>query len=76
MKCPACDGSLEEGFLYVRGFGGALFWGRGKDVGFLSRKGLEQIDLEGASLTGTRSQAVLEGWKCDRSATLTFRSKR
>ncbi|MGE5276633.1 MAG: PF20097 family protein [Acidobacteriota bacterium] len=76
MKCPSCDGGLEEGFLYVRGIGGALFWSSAKDVGFLSRQGLEQIDLSAASVTGTGTQAVLEAWKCDRCKMVGFRSKR
>ena len=53
MKCPACDGGLDQGFIYVRGIGGALFWARTKDIGFLARKGLEQIDLNAFSVTGT-----------------------
>jgi hypothetical protein len=76
MRCPSCDGVLGEGFLYVRGFGGALFWGSAKDVGFLSRQGLEQIDLDAASVTGTGTQAVLEGWRCDRCKMVAFRSNR
>ena len=76
MKCPACDGGLEQGFMYVRGIGGALFWGRTKESGFLSRKGLEQIDLNAASVTGTGMQAVLEAWRCDDCKILVFRSNR
>ena len=76
MKCPSCDRNLEEGFLYLRGIGGALFWGRAKDVGFLTRQGLEQIDLDAASVTGTRAQAVLEAWRCDRCKMVGFRSSR
>ena len=76
MKCPACDGGLDQGFIYVRGIGGALFWARTKDIGFLARKGLEQIDLNAVSVTGTGAQAVLEAWRCDGCKILVFRSNR
>jgi hypothetical protein len=74
MNCPACGKELESGFLYVRGVGGALFWSRTKDVGFLSRKGLEQIDLGAASVTGTGTQAVIESWRCGGCGTILFRT--
>jgi hypothetical protein len=76
MRCPQCDQALASGFLYVRGVGGALFWGSGRDVGFLSRKGLEQIDLDAVSVTGTGAQAVVESWRCNGCGIVAFRGKR
>jgi hypothetical protein len=76
MKCPACERTLVNGFLYVRGVGGALFWGAAADVGFLSRKGLEQIDLTALSVTGTGTQAVIEAARCEGCGVIAFRARR
>ena len=76
MKCPSCGRDLDQGFLYVRGLGSALFWSPDKETSFWSRLGLEQVDLAAASVTGVGSQAVLEAWRCGGCAMVTFRSSR
>jgi hypothetical protein len=76
MTCSVCGGGMEQGFMYVRGIGGAVFWGGTRDVGFLSRKGLEQIDLGAVSVTGTGAQAVVDAWRCNPCKMLAFRSSR
>lgn len=76
MKCSACGGDLDQGFMYVRGIGGALFWSRNKDTSFWSRQELEQVDLAAVSMTGVGAQAVLEAWRCSSCKMLTFRSVR
>jgi hypothetical protein len=75
MNCPKCGATMASGFLYVRGVGGALFWGESPDVGFLSRKGLEQIDLSAVSLAGTGTQAVIESWRCGGCGIVAFRGE-
>lgn len=74
MKCPKCEKKMEGGFVYVRGFGSALFWSQRKDARFWSRKGLEQIDLRAVSLTGIGAQAVIEAWRCADCKMLSFHS--
>ena len=74
MKCPACNKDMESGFLYVRGFGGSLFWSNSKDTGFLSKKDLEHIDLSKLSVTGTGTQGVLPAFRCTSCTTITFKS--
>jgi len=64
LKCPSCETGLEPGFLYLRGIDGALFWSARGDTGMLSRKRLEQIELDKISTTGTGCQAVIEAWRC------------
>jgi hypothetical protein len=61
MTCPECKNEMEAGFLYVRGFGGFLFWGTRKDAKFLSRRDLIQIDLGKLSVIQPRAQAVPPG---------------
>lgn len=75
MNCPDCDGEMQNGGLYVRGFGGSLFWSPQKDIGFVSRKGLEQIDLSEVSLTPTAGQAVLDSWRCNGCGWIAFGSR-
>ncbi len=74
MKCPSCAAEMSEGFLYVRGIGGAMFWSGSETASFLSRQDLVQIDLERASVRPVGTQAVLKAWSCMRCAMLTFRS--
>jgi len=64
LKCPSCGTNLEPGFLYVRGVGGALFWSEHGDTGMMSRKNLEQIQLDKISISGTGAQAVIEAGRC------------
>jgi len=65
---------MENGFLYVRGFAGSLYWGKTKDTKFLSRRELEQIDLSKLSLTGVSTQAVLAASRCLSCGTLAFKA--
>ena len=74
MKCPACTEVMIEGFLYVRGIGGALFWSRSGTASFFSRKDLEQVDLRKASVKPVGAQAVLQAWSCRKCGMLAFRS--
>ncbi len=76
MNCPACSAKMGEGFIYVRGIGGSLFWSKSKTVSFFSRKELEQVDLTKLSVTPTGMQAVLEACRCPSCGVLAFRSRR
>lgn len=73
LKCPSCETGLEPGFLYLRGIGSALFWSEHGDTGIMSRKNLEQIQLDKISLTGTGAQAVIESWRCPDCDFICFR---
>ncbi len=73
LNCPACERNLEQGFLYVRGIGSALFWSEHGDTGMMSRKNLEQIMLDKISTTGTGAQAVIEAWRCPDCEIISFR---
>jgi hypothetical protein len=75
MKCPACNNEMEPGFLYVRGFGGSLFWSNSKETGFFSRKDLEQVDLSKLSVTGTAIQGVLAAFRCSSCKYVLFKSE-
>jgi hypothetical protein len=72
-KCPSCESDLEDGYLYARGLGAALFWSHHGDTGIWSRKNLQQIDLDKISITGTGGQAVIAAWQCPRCEMLCFR---
>ena len=73
MKCSRCDDDMENGALYLRGFGGSLSWSVNKDVRFLSKKTLEQIHLGKLSITGSaNSQAVIDGWRCPKCKIVAF----
>ena len=74
MNCPSCGAGMEDGAIYVRGFGGALFWSLRKDAGFTSRKGLDQLDLDRISIVPTRAQAIIEGWRCPSCHLIAFNS--
>lgn len=74
MPCPQCNHELESGFLYVRGFGSSLCWGWDSTTGFLSRRGLEQIDLTNMSVTGTASQGVPQAKRCTGCSAIVFES--
>ena len=74
MKCPACAGDMSDGFLYVRGIGGAMFWSTSGTGSFLSRNDLVQIDLERVSVRPIGTQAVLKAWSCMKCGMLAFRS--
>ena len=73
IKCPACEGDLEKGFLYVRGIGSALFWSKRGDTSLISRKELQQIDLGQISTTGAGGQVVVEAWLCASCEFVCFR---
>lgn len=75
MKCPECGQDMESGFIYVRGLGGSLFWSKSKDTGFMSRKGLEQIDLRKISVTGLAAQGVVPAERCATCAMVAFKSE-
>lgn len=75
MNCPDCGEEMQPGFIYVRGMGGSLFWSKSKDIGFMSREGLEQIDLSKLSVSGTGTQAVVPGYHCDTCKTVSFKSE-
>ena len=64
MNCPSCETTLEKGFLYVRGFGGSLFWSTSGSTRFFSRRDLDPVNLGRLSTTPTGGQAVLEAWRC------------
>jgi Domain of unknown function (DUF6487) len=74
VKCPACTIDMSEGFLYVRGIGGALFWSKSGTASFFSRRDLEQVDLKKASVRPIGAQAVLQAWRCGKCGVLVFRS--
>jgi hypothetical protein len=74
MTCPECKNEMEAGFLYVRGFGGSLFWGTRKDAKFLSRRDLMQIDLGKLSVMRPRAQAVLPAGKCSKCGMVSFKA--
>ncbi len=76
MKCPECGNEMEKGYLYVRGLGVALYWGTQGDTSFLSRKGLQQIDLSKTSVVSPAAQAVLKAGKCAACGTLHFKAFR
>jgi hypothetical protein len=65
---------MEPGFLYIRGFGGSLFWSRSSDVPFYSRRGLDQIDLARLSTGGTATQAVVAATRCHTCFTVVFKA--
>ena len=73
MKCPSCSEEMSEGFLHVRGIGGAMFWSASGTGSFLSRNDLVQIDLERASVRPVGTQAVLKAWSCMKCGMLAFR---
>lgn len=74
MNCPDCAKGMENGYLYVRGLGGSLLWGKTKDTRLLSRRELEQIDLSKLSLTGVSTQAVVAAARCSGCGTLAFKA--
>ena len=76
MLCPSCMKDMESGFLYVRGFGGALFWSEAGNISFFSRRGLDQIDLTNLSVTGTGAQAVLAAARCPACTMIAFETGR
>ena len=76
MKCSKCDHDMENGALYLRGFGASLFWSAKTDVNFLSKKGIEQIHLGKLSITGSaNSQAVIDSWRCPTCKIVSFDTK-
>ena len=74
MKCPECGNEMEKGYLYVRGFGGSLYWGSNKDTSFFSRRGLQQIDLSKMSVVSPAAQAVLEASQCGTCRAVYFKA--
>jgi hypothetical protein len=66
---------MKNGGLYVRGFGGSLFWSDRKDVGALSRSDLEQVDLGAISLKPTGAQAVIDSWRCAGCGMIAFKAQ-
>ena len=45
MTCPECKKEMDAGYLYIRGAGGALFWGITKDVGILHARGPDPAEF-------------------------------
>ena len=72
-SCPECKGHLEQGFVYVRGIGAAMFWSESGDTGLMSRKNLEQINLGNISETDAGAQAVIKAWRCPSCEFVCFR---
>jgi len=64
MNCSECSKEMEKGFLYVRGFGAALLWSDRQDTSAVSRRGMEQIDLAKVSVSPSRQQSVIHGFRC------------
>ncbi len=75
MNCPRCGKEMDDGFLYVRGVGGSLFWSDNGGVRFPSRSGLEQLDLSRLSTTPTGSQGILNAHRCDGCGLVAFGSR-
>ena len=71
---PECRSEMEAGYLYVRGLGGSLFWGRTKDARFYSRRDLMQIDLGKLSAIRPAAQAVLPAGKCSKCGMVSFKA--
>jgi len=65
---------METGYLYVRGFGGSLFWGTTKETKFYSRRDLMQIDLGKLSAIRPAAQAVLPAGKCGKCGMVSFKA--
>jgi Domain of unknown function (DUF6487) len=72
--CPECRNEMEAGYLYVRGLGGSLFWGRTKDARFYSRRDLMQIDLGKLIAIRPAAQAVLPAGKCSKCGMVSFKA--
>ncbi len=64
LKCPKCDAQTENGFMYVRGLGAAIFWSMSDRTRFFSRKDLNQLDLGHLSKTPVGAQAVIPAFRC------------
>ena len=73
MKCPECGKEMKDGFLYVRGVGGSLFWSTEGNVRFPSKRTLEQLDLSKLSATPTGAQGVLNASRCTDCGVLSLR---
>jgi len=65
---------METGYLYVRGFGGSLFWGTTKETKFYSRRDLMQIDLGKLSAIRPAAQAVLPAGKGGKCGMVSFKA--
>ena len=74
MNCPSCNIAFEKGFVYVRGFGGSLFWSTSGTTRFFSRKKLEQINLDELSTVRIGGQAVVPAWRCPSCHLIAFSS--
>ena len=67
---------MENGALYLRGFGVSLFWSTNKAVKLLSKKELEQIHLGKLSITGSaNAQAVINSWRCPNCKAVSLETK-
>lgn len=76
MKCSNCDNEMAHGALYLRGFAGSLAWSTNQEVGFLSKKDLQQINLGKLSMTGSAAtQAIIESWRCQSCDLVSFQTK-
>jgi len=74
--CPLCSSLLDRAFLYVRGISTALFRSSHGDTGLLSRKNLQQIDLDEISTKQAGAQAVIDAWHCAACDAMTFKTSR
>lgn len=75
MKCSRCDVEMEDGAMYVRGMFTSLLWSSRKDASFLSKRGLDIINLGNISRTPTGAQAVIESARCRQCGAITFDSR-
>jgi hypothetical protein len=74
VTCPECKNEMDAGYLYIRGAGGALFWGTKKGVTFYKREGLTQIHLDNVSATRPATQAVIPATKCGGCGIVSFKA--
>ena len=61
-RCPSCGDRLDQGYVYVRGMGAAMYWSEDGDLRFGSTQGLVQLDLQ--HTVGGRNQATLPALRC------------
>lgn len=73
-NCPYCDSAMTDGYLYVRGISAALLWSTRPDVGLLSRKDLNLIDLRKISQTDPGAQGVIPALRCDNCDSISFKT--
>ncbi len=75
LKCPKCNAQTENGFIYVRGLGAAIFWSISDRTRFFSRKDLTQLDLGHLSRPPVGAQAVIPAFRCNQCGMAMFDTK-